>query len=143
MAIRFEVSPFVLTAGDIIIPRVPGSSLDLGSLDITASSIIFGVSSVTDIVAANGITELTDPVMQIQSSTAGDCDITANPQIVAGTTGELLKLVGSSNSKTVTFHTGDGLLLKDGQSFTLGLGDILTLLFIGSTWLEDHRSYNK
>ena len=113
----------------------------------TAGTIFSGVvensvSSVVDIVAANGITAINDQIMIIQSSTAGDCNITANPQIVAGTSGQYLHLIGNDNIKTVTFDNGDGLSLNNGSSFTLGANDVLKLTFVGSTWVEDTRSNN-
>lgn len=111
--------------------------------DLTLSNILKeSISTVTDIVAATGIVAIDNQTLIIQSSTAGDCDITANPQIIAGTSGQSLRLVGNSNTKTVTFSTGDGLLLNNGQSFTLGLNDVLKLIFVGSTWLEESRSNN-
>ena len=104
--------------------------------------VVYSVSSVIDIVAANGLTSITDPIMRVQSSTAGDALVTANPQIVSGSEGEYLTVVGNDDTKTVTFTTGNGLKLDNGQNFTLGFNDILELLFVNSLWTEVSRKDN-
>jgi hypothetical protein len=100
------------------------------------------ISSTIDVVAANGLTSISDQTLIIQSSTAGDCNITANPQIVAGTAGQHLYLIGNDNTKTVTLEDGDGLSLSTAQSFTLGATDTMHLIYNGSEWVEVTRSNN-
>lgn len=97
------------------------------------------VSSVINIVAANGLTSVTDANMRVQSSTAGDTTVTANPAIVAGSTGQVLTVWGADDTKTVTFTDGNGLKLDNGLSVTLGLDDNISFKYINSNWVETSR----
>jgi hypothetical protein len=68
----------------------------------------------------------------------GHIEITANPQIVAGTIiGQELILYGSDNDATVTYNDGNGLSLNG--SATLGLNQQLALLWNGNVWSEMWR----
>jgi len=82
----------------------------------------------------------TTPYMRIQGS-GGAVDITANPQISAGTSGAFLMLEGQSDSNTVKLDDGAGLSLHGG-SFTMKNHDMLTLVYSGndSTWHEVSRN---
>jgi hypothetical protein len=95
---------------------------------------------VIDIVDTIGIDNVDYPITIIQSSTAGDCNITANPQIIAGTAGQHLYLIGNDNTKTVTLNHNNGLSLTDGLSFTLGLNGIISLIYVNGLWIEKSRS---
>lgn len=70
-------------------------------------------------------------------------DLTAvNPQIAAGTDGQQLILMGTSDTNTVKLGSGNGLVLFGGVSFTLGFNDILRLVYSDSNWYEISRSDN-
>jgi hypothetical protein len=125
------------TGTDITVTNV-GDNIDLS----TAGVKIDSVASVFNVVAATGITPVNDMIIPIQSSTAGDTNITATPQIVAGTNGQLLTLIGVDDIKTVTLDDGDGLALDNGQSFTLGQNDIIEFVFYNSLWIETTRKDN-
>lgn len=111
--------------------------------DLTLSGLFKpSISSVIDIDSSSGITSIPNSILQIQSQTAGETVISANPRIVAGVAGQPLWLIGADDIKTVTFQTGNGLKLNNGQPFTLGKDDVLKLIYTGSFWVEESRSNN-
>ena len=71
-------------------------------------------------------------------SDGGAVDITAVPQIIVGTQGNRLTLVGTSDTNTVQVDDGDGVTLTGGASIILKEGTKLTLVFNDSTtsWTE-------
>lgn len=99
-------------------------------------------SSVLDINATDGITA--DQmgnfnILNIRSATSGNCDITANPQIAAGRSGQIIILVGQSDTKTVQIDTGNGVYLQQNlSSVTLGLKDSIMLFYNAATttWIQ-------
>jgi hypothetical protein len=96
-------------------------------------------ASPTDITAGGGITPIANRRMQIMfiQGSGGAVDITANPQIVAGSQeGDILILVGCSDTNTVTFDHGTGLDLN-GQR-VLGANHMLMLMWLatGTVWAE-------
>lgn len=114
---------------------------------ITYGTLTETPSATNNISAANGVTTamLTNKIIIIQGN-GGAVDITANPQIAAGTIGDIIELWGNDNTNTVTFDDGDGLQLDGGVSFTMGAGDMLKLRYMtlgGVTdWFEITRSNN-
>ena len=78
----------------------------------------------------------------IYYSEAAATNITADPQIANGSAGQLITIIGSSDTNTLTLDDGAGLRLT-GQ-MVLGIGDNITLLYestIGD-WTEISRSNN-
>jgi predicted acyltransferase (DUF342 family) len=74
----------------------------------------------------------------IQGS-GGHINVTANPQISAGTSvGQELTLIGRNDSQTVTLENGDGLELN-GEA-VLGASDSLSLVWDGTSWVEISRN---
>lgn len=72
----------------------------------------------------------------------GAVTVTADPQLVAGATGDRMTLTGTSSTNTVTFVNGAGLDLQS-SSITLGDGDSLSLVYHSSTgWVETSRNKN-
>jgi hypothetical protein len=71
-------------------------------------------------------------------SASGNVTMTANPQIVDGlTNGQLCDIVGTSDTDTVTFSHGTGLvLIKGAGTVTLGNAKTLSLLWTGSMWQQ-------
>ena len=107
-----------------------------GKGDITLSKNIIHVpSAVTNITAAGGIT-VTNAHMRIQGD-GGPIDITANPQIAAGTDGQVLMLEGHSNTNTVKIDQGDGIHMYGGN-IVLGLHDVISFQYDSdsSEWQE-------
>jgi len=96
---------------------------------------------ITTIVAGTGITRLMiAPIMVIELG--APINITANPQIVVGNTGQIITLLGRSNTNTLTLDNGDGLVLA--SQCVLGAYDTITLYYSAWTgvWIEISRSNN-
>ena len=106
--------------------------------------VIYPPTAVQTIVAATGITAAMLSRNVLVQGSAGNIDITANPQIAAGAHGQIVTFIGQHNTNTVQFDTGTGLTLEGGASCTLGLGDTLTLIMDTglSLWCEQSRSNN-
>lgn len=108
------------------IPTVSGSEASPNS--ITAAGGITGPSSGEHFqaifVAGNG----------------GAIDITANPQITAGTVTGLQRIVifGTSNTNTVKLDDSNGLSING--PVTLGAEDSIELLWNGTVWREIGRN---
>lgn len=93
------------------------------------------------ITAAGGITPAgaAEEIMFIIGS-GGAVDITANPQIVAGTTnGQKLKLISKSDTNTVKIDDGTGVALNG--NFTMKSKTVLNLVWVSTLaeWIEDGR----
>lgn len=93
------------------------------------------------VVAGTGITA-TMLSRFMYFNTASAIDITADPQIANGTSGQLITIVGSSDTNTLTLDDSAGLRLT-GQ-MVLGIGDNITLFYEGTIgdWIEISRSNN-
>lgn len=124
--------------GSTVSLETAGDTLDLSNSAVTIES----VASLLSVVAATGIATVADRIIPVESSTAGDSTVTANPAIVAGTNGQRLTIIGTDDTKTVTFDDGNGLALDNGQSITLGENDVLELVFYNSLWIETTRKDN-
>jgi len=93
------------------------------------------------ITADTGITlSMINDVMLYSGSSA--VAITANPQIAAGHNGQRIIIMGSSDTNTLTFTDGNGLILNG--SCVLGVGDTLELIYnkAYNLWVEVSRSNN-
>ena len=69
-------------------------------------------------------------------------NLTVNPQIALGSKpGQVLIVRGLSNTNTVTFDDGDGLVLDGGVSFALGDKDVITFVYdsVDQIWIETGR----
>lgn len=75
-------------------------------------------------------------------NTASAINITSDPQIANGTSGQIITIIGSSDTNTLTLDDSAGLRLT-GQ-MVLGVGDNITLLYEGTIgdWIEISRSNN-
>lgn len=92
----------------------------------------------TSITAAGGVAPSGKwfEVMFVQGS-GGAVDITANPQIAAGTSvGQLLLLIGRGNGLTLDDGTG----LSQNGSITLDADDAVLYMWDGTNWVEIVRS---
>jgi len=71
----------------------------------------------------------------------GPVNITADPQIIAGTNGAVLTLKGTSDTNTVQLDDGTGLLLFSGLSMILKNTDVITLVYTSADalWREVSR----
>lgn len=69
-------------------------------------------------------------------------DLSANPQIADGYDGQIITIVGKSDTNTLTLDDGSGLALS--AQFVMGVGDCITLVYHASLdlWVEISRSNN-
>lgn len=69
-------------------------------------------------------------------------DLTADPQIVDGRQGQIITIIGTSDTNTLTLDDGAGLALS--AQIVLGIGDTITLIYISTLdlWVEVSRSNN-
>lgn len=81
-----------------------------------------------------------DYVMHVVGS--GATTVVGNPAIVAGNQGTILTLVGTSNTDTVKFTDGNGIVLTGGQPLTLSSGSTATFTYdsSASVWRETSRT---
>lgn len=145
------------TTGDLFISK-SGGKIDLYNSDITLTQatnalVIAGgamvytpisTSTVTDSLTA---TQIISRVIVYNESAATDLTGTVNQhQIVAGTNGQIITIVGVSDTNTLKFDDGFGIQLAGGASCTLGAGDTITFVYITSitpnVWVEVCRSDN-
>lgn len=100
------------------------------------NSVSGSAASPTAVSAAGGIPATASIPFQtwfIQGS-GGPVTITAIPQISAGTIGQQLTACGESNTNTVTFSNGNGLVMNGAK--TLGAGDCDRWIYDGTNWQE-------
>jgi len=123
-----------------------GNSIAADTVTITAKTTLAGgivmtQSAVLDIVAGTGITatHIQQPYLKVRGD-GGPIDLTVNPQIAAGTTGQILTLQGTSDTNTLKFDDGTGLSLNSGVSFSLKNGNLIQFIYDGSVWREMFRS---
>jgi hypothetical protein len=113
-----------------------------GDDDLRMGRISYKPSALTPLLAADGITAVTNSIMRVQGAT-GPVIITANPQIAfpgAAYDGMILIVHGTAAGSTVEFNDGNGLDLS-GQ-IILGFNDSLTLMYDHgqSLWIETSRT---
>lgn len=69
----------------------------------------------------------------------GAVTVTSVPAIGAATnSGQMLILIGTSNTNTVTINSGTGVTLA--SQVVLGLNDTITLLWVNNKWVETCRA---
>ena len=133
-----EVAIYI--AGDTAGVRVPYSQ----RVSLTAAMRSYNTPVNTgDVVAATGITAaMFARVIYYNGSSA--IDITANPQIADGSAGQIMTIIGNSDTNTLKLDDGTGLMLEGGVSFTIGAGDVITLMYLVAEdiWIELSRSNN-
>ena len=98
-------------------------------------------ASPTAITAVGGITASTSAQVEYQfvEGSAGAVDISANPQISAGTfAGQKLVLIGRHDTNTVKLEHGTGLALN-GVCF-LAADSMISLFWDGTNWVEESRN---
>lgn len=106
-----------------------------GGLNVSGSS-----GTPNNITAGGGITFTAGQqrMLQFIQGSGGNVDVTANPQIQAGTiVGQELKLIGRNDSQRVLLEDGTGLSLV--SSYNMGANDELSLIWNGSVWVESNN----
>lgn len=106
----------------------------------TAPTITGSTGTPSNITAAGGIAFTGSNYANIWfiQGSPGAVTVTATPQVAVGTSvGQVLKLVGQDNTKTVTLADGNGLALNG--SWVGALDSFLTLVWDGTNWIEESR----
>jgi hypothetical protein len=111
------------------------------------NTTLFGsTGSPRSVVAATGITSgashmsttANDQIIFVVGSVAGESDISASPQITAGTiVGQRMQIHGTSDTDYIKLDDGTGLSL-DGPWFSYNKTN-LSLIWDGSVWVETSR----
>ena len=135
-------------AGQLLIGSTSASGTAMvqvsGSAQLAAGGTpIYVPLSTGTVTAGTGITSaMLSGDMRYNGGSA--VTITANPQIAAGTDGQVIKIIGLSDTNTLTISTGNGLKLQAGIPFTIGAGDVIELTYVAalSVWVENYRSDN-
>ena len=106
-----------------------------------AGAVVTTPSDETQIAAGTGLTatHIQRSYLKVRGN-SGAVDITANPQIAAGTAGQMLTLQGTDNTNTLKLDDGTGLVLAGGISFTLKSGHIIQFIYDGTAWREMFRT---
>jgi hypothetical protein len=104
---------------------------------MTVTKFIETPSSVQSISASGTIPAVNSTVKLV--SAGGE--VTAGG-IAAGTAGQTILLIGTSNTNTVTIADSGTIALDSDISFTLGAGDTMRLTYDGTVWYEVSRSDN-
>jgi hypothetical protein len=100
----------------------------------------FYIASVSDALAvtAGASIPVTDYIMHVEGDGA-PVDITADPQIASGTTGQILIMEGKSDTNYITLNDDNGLHLH-GRA-VLKDDDMLLLYWNGTKWEEVTRNF--
>jgi hypothetical protein len=126
--------------GAVLISPVVNTSFTVNGNSFFDGKLSYVPSSTVNISAASGLT-VTKGIMRVQGN-GGAVDITANPQIAAGSDGQIVIIKGQSDTNTVKFDHGSGLSLQSSLSFVLGYKDTLTLMYdaVDAEWIEISRT---
>lgn len=113
------------------------------SAPTTTAVSVYSVSgsraSPNSIVDVTGITASTVSQIQFVKGSSGAVDIIANPQISAGTTvGQMLILIGRSDTDTILLEDSNGLSLNG--PCTLVANSMIQLVWDGTNWVEVTRN---
>ena len=129
-----------IDSNDIFCVQATGDGAG-GVVDLKATvkeQLVYTPSSDIAITAAGGIT-VTKTIMRVAGD-SGAIDITANPQIIAGTDGQVVIIQGTHDTNTVTLDDGNGLALS--AQCVLAAQDNITLMYDSgdAEWIETSRT---
>jgi hypothetical protein len=123
------------------------SANNVNSVNNTTNLQVFQPNSI-EVQASTGITadQLKHTVLKIRGA-GGPVDIASGISQISNigiAEGQMLILKGRSDlgSNTVTFNSGDGLILSQGVTFIMGQDDVLILILVDSKWVEVSRTDN-
>lgn len=129
-----------LNPGAALVVNSSGNGIDLGTNSIRTA--VGSPSSATAIVGASGLTWSASNGMRqtiYVAGSGGAVTVSASPPITAGTvSGQEIRLVGTSDTNTVTFENGSGLSING--SVELSDDSSIDLEWDGSQWRECARS---
>lgn len=141
--VRFGVGPtaggqngmlYMDATGNIYWRNKSGTAVQLNS-----GGGSYSVTTSTSLGAGFILTRVT-PVHIVGGTAARTSDGTT--PIAAGTAGDVLILVGTSDTETITIQSSGNVDLDGGANCVLGATDTLSLIYAGGLWLETSRSNN-
>ncbi|HAT71683.1 MAG TPA: hypothetical protein DCS63_02575, partial [Elusimicrobia bacterium] len=116
-----------------------------GGINISTSIMVAGRAVFPDggvTVVGEGETVSVDRTSVRLAGSGGAVTLSGALPVAAGTSGQLMVLVGSDDTNTVTVPSGGNLQLAGQVPFTLGLNDVLVIGYYGTAWVEAQRSDN-
>jgi hypothetical protein len=155
----FRKSTLLKQRGLLVCKKCHDSALELKPIDVKWNSprivadplapasqpIVFTITSAGVTALSNSQTFVNEGrkntyVMWIKGD--GATVVTGNPAIVAGTQGDRISLIGTSNTNTVRFTSGNGISLTGGLGFTIQDKCALQLSYDGTAnlWRETSRT---
>lgn len=128
--------------GTVYVSNTPVTTYYTGLTGVTIFSERANSPAVYKYITTGGITTLNSVIRCVPQG--GAIDITADPQIIDGVDGQVIVLIGTDDTETLTLEDGTGLQLAGGSSFVMGIGDIITLIYCAwlDLWVEISRSNN-
>ena len=110
----------------------------------SASLTVAGRHVLTDsaITVSGGDTIASDRAAVRLTGAGGPVTLNGASPVAPGTPGQLLVIVGGSDTNAVTVPAGGDLLLAGQVPFRLGLEDVLVIGYYGGRWVEVQRSDN-
>ncbi len=123
-----------------------GNDIAADTVSVTAKVTVAGAlvttpSEETQVAAATGVTaaHIQRTYLKVRGN-SGAVDISATPQIAAGSDGQMLTLQGTDDTNTLKLDDGTGLALAGGISFTLKQGHVIQFIYDGTVWRELFRT---
>ena len=115
-----------------------------GSADLNINGLIIDPISTQTLTASSVI--LVNGSTLLVAGSGGAITLTSTPTIANGANGEVILIVGTSNTNTITLQHGTtyNLQMASGQNFTLGSADLIAFQYnstIGD-WCELFRKNN-
>lgn len=104
----------------------------------------YSLPSAIDVVAGTGVPSSSvsgsaGKTLIVVRGSGGAVTITANPAIANGTEGQVITLIGASDSNTLTINDGNGIQLNGAAKVVLGLGDCISFVYYSGDWREVNR----
>lgn len=115
-----------------------------GSADLDINGIIIDPIDTQALTASDTIS--VDGSVLLVAGSGGAITLTSTPTIANGTNGEVILIVGTNDTNTITLQHGTSynLQMSSGQDFTLGSADLIAYKYnstIGD-WIELFRCNN-
>jgi len=116
------------------------SVVNISTSIVVAGKAIFPENGVTSVPDGSTLAAERATVRVIGSG--GAVTLNGATPVTAGTSGQMLVIVGNSDANTVMIPAGGNIKLAGNVPFKLGLNDVLVIGYYGSSWVEVQRSDN-
>ena len=139
-SVLYDASPFTYSTGD------GESRFSINKSGQFDGIIANAVTADTAIAAGDSLTLTGGGVYALLGSDGAGgytaVTMSSNPQVADGKHGQVIIIMGRSDTYTITFVDGSGLALADDRDITLGKGNLLYLMYNATDdiWYEISRS---